>query len=59
MQFQLTISLDNAEATEDRASALAQYLAGVSDQAGYGLASGTVRDGNGNTIGAWTITDET
>lgn len=58
MQFQLTISLDNADAVDRGPDAIAGYLHNVASrvQAGYG--NGTVRDLNGNTIGQYAITDE-
>ena len=58
MQFQLTLSLNNADAVEGGPDALAGYLRDVASrvQAGYG--NGNVRDVNGNTIGQYEITGD-
>lgn len=60
MQFQLTISLDNAEVEEAGMDAvLPEYLMQVARRAQDGRAdAGTVVDGNGNTIGKYIITDD-
>ena len=62
MQFQLTISLDNAEVEEAGVGqALSTYLLNVIQGVENGnahLGAWRVRDGNGNTIGEYTITDD-
>ena len=58
VQFQLTISLDNAEAADENGTALERYLAQVGARARNGYTDGKVRDGNGNTIGDWKVTDQ-
>jgi hypothetical protein len=62
MRFQLTISLDNADARYEDGSlsydATAGYLEQAARKVQVGLLSDTIRDSNGNTIGQYTTTDE-
>jgi hypothetical protein len=59
MRFTLEITLDNAEVAENGIDAvLPEYLMQVARRCQDGRAdAGTVRDGNGNTIGQYRITD--
>jgi hypothetical protein len=59
VQFTLTINLDNAEVEEEGIDTiLPVYLRQVADRCETGHAdAGTVRDGNGNTIGQYRTTD--
>lgn len=62
MKFQLTISLDNAEVAESGVDlALPGYLLQVIRGVETGHdhpGSWRIRDGNGNTIGQYTITED-
>jgi hypothetical protein len=55
--FTVSFSLDNAEAEEMGTDmAVPAYLRQVADKAEDGQTSGTVRDGNGVTIGSFEVT---
>lgn len=62
MEFTLKLSLDNADAREENGDlnhdALAGYVRAVGDRVEVYETSGTVRDGNGNSIGTFAVTDE-
>src|SRR5215467_8251406 len=57
MQFQLTISLDSADAVTGGPDALGGYLRDVASRVQAGHGNGNVRDVNGNTIGRYAIED--
>ena len=63
MKFTLTLSLDNADAQYEDGSLNEQALAGYLEQAAgkvrdYETRSASIRDGNGNTIGEYAVSDD-
>ena len=58
MNFELWLSLDNAEGTEDPHRATCDYLCKVATLVVDGRTEGPVIDGNGNTIGEFRFTDD-
>ena len=57
MKFQLTFSVDNAAFVEDMEIEIIRILGTCADAIGDGNKSGPLIDHNGNTIGAFELTD--
>lgn len=54
--FSLNFATDNAAFTENREAEIARILREIADNVQRGpYESGRVRDGNGNSVGAWHI----
>lgn len=53
--FKLTFETDNAAFTDDAHGEVGRILREVAKQIERGCSTGRARDGNGNTVGEWSL----